>query len=146
LPEALNQINKNGITQFRLSTSDENLLTFFNGDTTAFEGPYLDIYYDTTAIISGVTNKQNINNTLSVFPNPVKNEITVQVNKEWLYSKSVINIYNTQGAIVYTTELLRNILQQEFKLDVSQLAAGGYFISIENEQTKSVGSFIKVKE
>jgi hypothetical protein len=97
LPEALSQINKNGITQFRLSTSDDNLLTFFNGDTTAFEGPYLDIYYDTTAIISGVTNKQNINNTLSVFPNPVKNEITVQVNKEWLYSKSVINIYNTQA-------------------------------------------------
>jgi len=31
-------------------------------------------------------------------------------------------------------------------LDVSQLAAGGYFISIENEQNKSVGSFIKVKE
>jgi hypothetical protein len=82
---------------------------------------------------------------LSVFPNPVKNEITVQVNKEWLYSKSVINIYNTQGAIVYTTAIA-NILQQEFKLDVSQLAAGGYFISIENEQTKSVGSFIKVKE
>jgi hypothetical protein len=49
------------------------------------------------------------------------------------------------GAIVYTTTIA-NILQQEFKLDVSQLAAGGYFISIENEQTKSVGSFIKVKE
>ena len=145
LPEALNQINKNGITQFRLSTSDENLLTFFNGDTTAFEGPYLDIYYDTTAIISGVTNKQNINNTLSVFPNPVKDEITVQVNKEWLYSKSVINIYNTQGTIVYSTGLSK-VQNQEFKLDVSQLAAGGYFISIENEQTKSVGSFIKVKE
>jgi hypothetical protein len=145
LPEALNQINKNGITQFRLSTSDENLLTFFNGDTTAFEGPYLDIYYDTTAIISGVINKQSVNNILSVFPNPAKNEINLQVNKEWLYKSAVISVCNTLGAEVYRSAN-EKILNQQLNLDISQLASGGYFISIENEENKSVGTFIKVKE
>ena len=143
--DALQYINKNGITQFRLSITDNNLITFYNGDTTEFEGPYLDIYYDTTAIISGIKENKTSTNTLAVYPNPAENEITVSLSKEMMYKKSVLTIYNTQGASVYRTEYDKP-LQQEIKIDVSQLAAGGYFISVENEQRKSVGTFVKIKE
>ncbi len=143
--DALKYINKNGITQFRLSTSDDNLLTFYNGDTTEFEGPYLDIYYDTLNIISGVINKQNINNTLSVFPNPAKEEITLQLNKELLFKKAILSIYSTQGALIFKNEYDK-ISHTELKIDISQLAVGDYFISIENSENKSVGIFVKMRE
>ena len=125
--------------------TDNNLNPFYNGDITQFEGPYLDIYYDTTDIISGIKENKASTNGRSVDPNPAENEITVSLSKEMMYKKSVLTIYNTQGASVYRTEYDKP-LQQEFKIDVSQLALGGYFISVENEQRKSVGTFVKIKE
>lgn len=147
LPSALQHINKSGITQFRLSTSDDNLLTFYNGDTTEFEGPYLDIYYDTTeiAVISGVKHNSSVDQTLKVFPNPANTEINIQLNnKDWNAKNSTVKIYNTQGAEVYTTTFDK-LLQSNFKLDISQLAEGGYFISVEDKAQQSVGTFIKLK-
>ena len=144
-PDALKYINKNGITQFKLSISDDNLINFYNGDTTAFEGPYLDIYYDTTTITTSVINKQNVTQPLQIFPNPATNQLTVTLNKDWLNKKSVISIFNTEGKLI-TSESYEKITNSELKINISQLAAGGYFISIENEERKSVGTFIKLKE
>lgn len=144
-PDALKYINKDGLTQFRLSVADDNLLTFYNGDTTEFEGPYLDIYYDSTNLVTDLTNKQTLTNTLAVFPNPAKNEITLQVDKEWLNKKSLISIYNTQGVLVYKNDN-NNPANQDIKIDITNLASGGYFISLENEERKSVGTFVKMKE
>lgn len=144
-PDVLKYINKTGITQFRLSTSDDNLITFYNGDTTEFEGPYLDIYYDSTAIVSGVVHKQTKDNTLKIFPNPASSEIYVSLNnQDWNAKKTEVKIYNPQGDVVYNTNY-EKLLQSGFKLDVSHLADGGYFLSIENEENKSVGTFIKAK-
>jgi hypothetical protein len=143
--DALQYINKNGITQFRLSITDNNLITFYNGDTTEFEGPYLDIYYDTTAIISGIKENKTSTNTLVVYPNPANNEITVQLEKDWLSRKSIISIYSVNGSLVYNNTQDKT-MHTDLKIDVSQLASGGYFISVENEQRKSVGTFVKIKE
>ena len=142
---ALQYINKTGITQFRLDVTDNNLITFFNGDTTEFEGPYLDIYYDTTAIVTGIINKQTLDKTLQIYPNPATTEVTVSINKEWFYKKSTLSIYNTEGRFI-SSEIYDKIINSELKIDVSKLAAGGYFISIENDKMKSVGTFIKIKE
>ena len=79
---------------------------------------------------------------LSVYPNPAREEITVQLNNEWMAQKSVLSIYNTQGTLVYSKNY-EKILQPEIKIDIRSMAAGGYFISIENDKMKSVGSFIK---
>ena len=144
-PDALKYINKNGITQFKLSISDDNLINFYNGDTTAFEGPYLDIYYDTTTITTSVINKQNINQALPIFPNPATTQVTLTLSKDWLNKKSVISIFNTEGKLI-TSESYEKITNSELKINISQLVAGGYFISIENEERKSVGTFIKLKE
>ncbi|MFN8295041.1 MAG: SGNH/GDSL hydrolase family protein [Chitinophagales bacterium] len=142
---ALQYINKTGVTQFRLDVTDDNLITFFNGDTTEFEGPYLDIYYDTTSIVSGIINKQNLDKTLQLFPNPATTQVTLQLNKEWLHKKSTVSIYNTEGKFISTENNIR-IETSELKVDVSKLAAGGYFISIENDENKAVGTFVKVKD
>lgn len=142
--DALKYINKTGTTQFRLEMSDENFIRFYNGDTAELEGPYLDLYYDTASVV-GVINKKNTDQDLKLFPNPSKNEITIQLNKEWLLKKSTVTIYNTQGALI-TSNTIDKITSRDIKIDISKLAAGNYFISIENSDSKSVGTFVKLQE
>lgn len=145
LDDALKYINKSGITQFKLSTDDDNLLTFFNGDTTAFEGPYLDIYYDSTTLVTGIKNKLPSTNQLSIFPNPATNDITIQFSKEFLNKNVQINIFNTIGSLVSKTIQIKPN-EEFYKIDLSQLNAGAYFISVENDTHKSSTTFIKLKD
>ena len=140
--DILQYINKNGLTQFRLSTTDNNLITFYNGDTTEFEAPYLDLYYDTTNIITSINSKKDIKESLQIFPNPAKNEITLEVGKEWLYKKSTLTIFDTKGAVILNTTYDK-IPMETLKINISSLPVGGYFISLENNENKSVGTFIK---
>lgn len=141
--DALQYINKNGLTQFRLSITDNNLITFYNGDTTEFESPYLDLYYDTTNIITDVINNKKVENqTLQLYPNPAKNEITVELDKSWLNKKSTLTIYDVKGAIISTINYDK-LSAETVKINLQSFPAGGYFITLENNGNKSVGTFIK---
>ena len=71
---------------------------------------------------------------VKVFPNPVRDELTVQMNLEQR-SEVYLNLYNVTG------QLVRHIaLDQvekgyfEYDLDVSILSAGMYYLEIENEE------------
>lgn len=143
-PEALKYINKTGLTQFRLDVTDDNLITFFNGDTTAFEGPFLDVYYDTTTIISGIKNNQNIKENLNLFPNPGLQEITIQITKEWKNKNLSLSVYNVEGAMMFNKEY-NQYTNDIIKLDISSFASGSYFVYLENGTISSSGSFEKIK-
>jgi hypothetical protein len=144
-PQALSYINKSGITQFRLDITDNNVIKFYNGDTLELESPYLDIYYDTTSIISSVKHNQNSASTIQVFPNPAVNEISLKPDMKWFNQPTTITIYSTQGSVVWSSgyELLTD---RDLRIDISKIAAGSYIISMENTQHKNVGMFIKVNE
>ncbi|MDB5227318.1 MAG: hypothetical protein JWN78_1511 [Bacteroidota bacterium] len=143
--DALQYINKTGTTQFRIEITDENFIRFYNGDTAELEGPYLDLYYDTTSVTTGIITQKNMDQNLQLFPNPAKNEIAIQLSKEWRSKKSVVAIYNTLGALVSTSTFDKSTTG-EIKLDISKLAAGDYVISLENGETKSAGTFVKLHE
>lgn len=143
--DALQYINKNGLTQFRLSITDNNLITFYNGDTTDFEAPYLDLYYDTTSIVTSIINNKNVKEALHIFPYPATNEITLQLNKDWKNKKSVVTIFDTKGALVSTLNY-NNILNETIKINIQSLPVGSYFISIENNELKSAGTFTKLTD
>lgn len=142
--EALQYINKNGLTQFRLSITDNNFITFYNGDTTDFESPYLDVYYDTTNLVTAVTNKQNIKDEIQVFPNPATNEITLLLNKEWKNKNLLLHIYDTKGALVLSSNYENSSSNQTLKINIEPLPAGSYFISIENGEFKTSSTFTKL--
>ncbi len=144
-PQALKFINKTGITQFRLEVLNNNVIKFFNGDTLELEGPYLDIYYDTTAVISGVITKETTDKSLQVFPNPAADEITLKWSKEPTLKKAKFSIYNTQGKLVWT-ESYDRLAGEEIQINISQLPNGGYIISKEDDKNTKVGTFIKLKE
>ncbi len=139
---ALQYINKNGITQFRLSVEDDNLITFFNGDTLEFEGPYLDIYYDTTSITTGIINSKSNTNKLDIFPNPTVDFITLTSTNMLTKHASKLWIYNTEGKQVLHQDLPKQMADR-IKIDVSMLPLGGYFIQLENKEETYVGTFVK---
>lgn len=140
---AAKYINKTGITQFRLSITDTNAISFFNGDTLEFEGPYLDIYYDTTSIISGIRDVKNARQWLTVFPNPTAEMVQLSFTSDWKFKSTRLRVINTAGVVVWEQKLVDKPIEI-LPLDVSSWPAGSYTVVIENEETQSSASFVKL--
>jgi poly(beta-D-mannuronate) lyase len=81
---------------------------------------------------TSVFNNQPIDQSITVFPVPATDEITIQSNKTPLGN---IQIYNVTGMLVLTTNGNRSYSKQ---VDVTELNTGVYFIKIEG-----VGQAIK---
>ena len=58
--------------------------------------------------------------------------------------KSIVKIFTSQGAEVMSIPFDK-LQQSDYKIDINHLADGGYFVSIEDENQKTIGSFIKLK-
>lgn len=76
-------------------------------------------------------------NSISIFPNPVKNELLIK-GKSTLKNTS-ISIVNLQGQQIFTTR----IDQEELRIDVSFLKKGIYFLQVIGDYKLEVKKFIK---
>ncbi|MGB0883050.1 MAG: T9SS type A sorting domain-containing protein [Vicingaceae bacterium] len=88
----------------------------------------------TVSVNTGVSSLNN-ENTLSVFPNPVQNTLTVKPANN-LKIESV-NIYKSSGTLV------KNIKQEELQINVSDLTNGIYFIELIAENKRTIKKIIK---
>ncbi|MBK8875353.1 MAG: T9SS type A sorting domain-containing protein [Bacteroidia bacterium] len=77
---------------------------------------------------------------LSLIPNPVKDFLTIQFSDQFHSPIDEIYLYNSKGEKILSHPLNKN----EFRLDVSQLSAGTYFIKIKNRPLMKPVSFIKL--
>ena len=66
--------------------------------------------------------------TVNIYPNPAHNETTVQIND--VTGKKLITINDLSGKIVYSTEVYQTSTEQTFKLSLSNLTKGMYFIKV----------------
>jgi len=75
-------------------------------------------------------NDINESNLISVFPQPAKNNLSIQVN---LNNNEVytLDFYNSQGKILLSTVLNKNT--ENINLDVSQFKSGIYFIKVHSK-------------
>lgn len=104
----------------------------------------LDFGVDTVAgasVIFPITNVSFINSivndeTLQIYPNPVTNYLTLQLNE----NAQFIEIYNTSGALVRS----ENISVANLSIDVSELGRGVYFAKIRNGESYKTTKFIKL--
>lgn len=78
------------------------------------------------------------NNKIAFFPNPVKNELNIQFFEKRNFKK--LEIKNNISKVIRTYE---NINSKFFKIDLSDLKSGIYFISFINEENKITKKFIK---
>lgn len=78
---------------------------------------------------------EEIHSSLSIYPNPVKNEIYVS-SEEVIEEVTIYNIYGQKQLTIHNSQLTTNRLQ----LDIEHLNPGTYFIEVNN----SVKKFIKM--
>lgn len=77
--------------------------------------------------------------TLKVYPNPAKETLYFSINSE-MSINGIVEIYDVFGKKL----IIKNISQNSFNIDISNLANGFYFYKlINNEASVKSGSFIK---
>ncbi|HOX81684.1 MAG TPA: T9SS type A sorting domain-containing protein, partial [Chryseolinea sp.] len=72
-----------------------------------------------------ITDVENFNNELKLYPNPVEKILTTEYNPPY-----IITIINTNGSIVNKT----NSNTREAAIDLNSLASGIYFVQLKNEK------------
>ncbi len=130
--KALSQANDANLDQ------DNQKEVIFNNNNGGFsinstDNNHNNISNDDKKGIIALIQKDMLNDNLNVYPNPSNRFLNVSVNNlESLHNK--ITIYNSLGSIVYQSEV--KDLRYSYKIDVSKLEQGVYFIEVNTEINK----------
>ncbi|MBA3971365.1 MAG: T9SS type A sorting domain-containing protein, partial [Bacteroidetes bacterium] len=90
----------------------------------------------TVTTATGITSLSS-NNGVLVYPNPASSEVNVEFGYS-MKSTTTIEINDITGRLVQTTSYENPVQGQTVKLDVSNMNAGAYFITIKNDTQKLV--------
>ena len=85
-------------------------------------------------VITGLTNLVSTDENILVYPNPVKNNITIETPPH-----SIIEISNIQGQLIKTIATSGT----KTNVDVSALPCGVYVVQVKTERGIAVKKFIK---
>ncbi len=92
-------------------------------------------------VAAGITvgiSTYSLNNTVSLFPNPAKNELTITGN--WEATTGLLSIYDILGNKVREESVK---LTSRFIYDIKSLSAGVYFLQVNNEKGRWTAKFEK---
>jgi hypothetical protein len=93
---------------------------------------------DNITVINGIDLLPAINNEVSIYPNPFNNELFIKINSpaddmdDWR-----MQLTDVLGRTVYSIPSL-NPLKGTYDVDLSNLAAGMYFVTIINDEGRAV--------
>ena len=100
----------------------------------------LDLQFLKSSIV-GISNNISIN----TFPNPVVNEIFIEVDLVSPSEDLLVEIYDVNGKIIMTFEEKLGVsLQAQFNYDITDLSAGRYMYRVSYESGSCSDSFIKL--
>ena len=94
---------------------------------------------DWTAAISATTTtgiENHLLNNISLYPNPAKEYIDVRVDE---FNVSNLEVYDVYGKLINTV----NVIDNPTRINVSNLAAGMYFVRVTTEEGVATKSFVK---
>ena len=77
---------------------------------------------------------------LNIFPNPTSESFTIQSSQ--LVSETSVSLYDIQGKLVFCENVLPQ--NEKFRMDVSFLKNGVYFVKITSEEIISIKKLIKL--
>jgi len=81
--------------------------------------------------------EQNSGVQFNLFPNPANDFINLKVPLD--FAGSTIEVFNIQGKVMKTVRMINN----DYKMDTSDLASGMYFIRLQNNNGMAIKKFIK---
>ncbi|MEX1191244.1 MAG: T9SS type A sorting domain-containing protein [Brumimicrobium sp.] len=85
--------------------------------------------------------EDDLNISLSVFPNPTADNLTLQIN-DYNNDKLSYQLYDMQGKLLNNGQ----VTAQQTQIDTANLPAATYFIHVVNQENKQVQSFRIIKD
>jgi hypothetical protein len=127
-----------GYLGFRINNTQDTLYGWMNIYSMTDINCCLSISCNQMGLESPSQIKQNNKKSIfSVFPNPIKNKITIEILP--IEKESILIICNINGQ-----ELIRqNLTQTETQLDINNLTSGIYFVKLITDKTVEVRKIIK---
>ena len=130
--------NNDGYVAFKIKTLPSLAIgdTFSNNANIYFDYNFpIETNTATTAIQVLGNSDFNLSDYMTLYPNPVKNELNVSVKE--MISITSINIYNSLGQLVLVST------NPSESIDVSSLKSGNYFIKLVSDKGVTISQFIK---
>jgi uncharacterized repeat protein (TIGR01451 family) len=143
LPNAsANEMASHGYISFKIKPKNTVVLNDVISNTAS-------IYFDynapiitnttTTQVVLLKTDEFNNATNFTLFPNPAKNNLSVEFNDTTI--GNTIFIYNALGQLIQNVS--NSNLEKSVLIDISALQSGYYIVTILSEKGKSIGKFIK---
>lgn len=85
-------------------------------------------YRDVVASLSGINESKRANNLVNFYPNPTNGELFIE-NKNNT-SNAKIEVYDIEGKLVKSEEIMFNKSQNSYKIDLNSLNKGIYMINV----------------
>jgi hypothetical protein len=127
--------------QFLVATNNSNELDINQTGTYSVEAQSTNSACRNTSepLVVSILALEDISNDLLVFPNPMQNNLQINLPKQMQGSKAVI-ITDLSGKVLY-----KQVHQEDSQIDISanKLPKGMYLLEIKNEQYKAVRKLMK---
>jgi hypothetical protein len=114
----------------------------FHADSLIFDPNYWIISANNT-IVSGI-NQLTIDNSISVFPNPSADQLSIQ-NGNGFTGNAKAKIVDANGKLVLEKNFIFSTSTNQNIIDISMLTSGLYFITIKTEDGTITKKFVKEK-
>ena len=90
--------------------------------------------------LPSAVNNETYENVIFVYPNPMINELTIDIDKSELFNAG-INLYNPSGTVCYSLE--NQHIPGKKTMNVSSLPAGIYFVELDIDGKKFISRVVK---
>ncbi len=87
---------------------------------------------------TGISDNE-ISNQIMIYPNPAKENLTIDFKNNVYIQNNIVYIYNLGGQLL----LQQSIKQEKTNLNISNLTKGMYIIKISNDKKTNVSKFVK---
>jgi extracellular elastinolytic metalloproteinase len=114
--------------------------TYHADEGYADEGALIDNFV-VEGVINSLSLEENNIKGLSLYPNPTNG--LLNISSDTSLQNARISIYDVTGRILSNAVNFNLINNNSINIDVNNLASGNYFITIENDNLRSVKQFIK---
>lgn len=125
------------------TVDDMDDLVFDSACTFASNSARIEYYPEDACPLTNVLDVDKAVLGMTVFPNPAKDVINLNVNAQEQHTNATLMITNITGQVVEQQQV--NLLSgaNAFDINVSDMPTGVYMISIESETHQSVTKFVK---
>lgn len=80
---------------------------------------------------------------VSLYPNPVKNNLTVDAKNMNASKNSIVRIFSAEGREVYSNIFATGTTARKMNIDVNNLSSGYYILSFQNGDSVQRMPFVK---